>query len=265
MGFHQGWTSNAGRPRRRIPTIHSHCCCRRQYRQCLHRPVIAAAIVVAIGSVLGAIRRLNQTGKHRWEGVSLLLVMLAMTIACFAAARWLSTLDFWQTLGPLLLFLGLLALLNAPVDWFSLGLTRALLRRGLELGGWWPYTLAIVDAALAAMLVWALAIFMVIGVQTFDSLAIAGGGNPVLPLAAIFNGTAVNPAPPNGISSNPTAPEYWWIYALLLSTMIPSLVDLAIGGTSLWRGVPGFPKLLLRFILPLVMYPNSSAVGSLLS
>jgi hypothetical protein len=148
------------------------------------------------------------------------------------------------------LFLGLLALLNAPVDWFSLGLTRALLRRGLELGGWWPYTLAIVDAALAAMLVWALAIFMVIGVQTFDSLAIAGGGNPVLPLAAIFNGTAVNPAPPNGISSNPTAPEYWWIYALLLSTMIPSLVDLAIGGTSLWRGVPGFPKLLLRFIPP---------------
>jgi hypothetical protein len=30
------------------------------------------------------------------------------------------------------------ALLNAPFDWASLGLTRALLRRGLELGGWWP-------------------------------------------------------------------------------------------------------------------------------
>ena len=41
---------------------------------------------------------------------------------------------------------GLLTLLNAPFDWASLGLTRALLRRGLELGGWWPYLLALVDA-----------------------------------------------------------------------------------------------------------------------
>jgi hypothetical protein len=34
----------------------------------------------------------------------------------------------------------------------SLGLTRALLRRGLELGGWWPYLLALVDAALAGVI-----------------------------------------------------------------------------------------------------------------
>ena len=46
----------------------------------------------------------------------------------------------------------------------------------------------------------------------------------------------------------PTAPEYWWLYALLLSTMIPSLVNLVIGGTSLARGLPGVPSLLLRFI-----------------
>jgi hypothetical protein len=39
--------------------------------------------------------------------------------------------------NPMLLFLGLLTLLNAPFVWVSLGLTRALLRWGLELGGWW--------------------------------------------------------------------------------------------------------------------------------
>jgi hypothetical protein len=55
------------------------------------------------------------------------------------AAEWLSPLAVWQMLGPLLLFLGLLTLLNAPFDWVSVGLTRALLRRGPELGGWWPY------------------------------------------------------------------------------------------------------------------------------
>jgi hypothetical protein len=44
------------------------------------------------------------------------------------------------------------------------------------------------------------------------------------------------------------APEYWWLYALLLSTMIPSLVNLVIGGASLFRGLPGMPSVLLRFI-----------------
>jgi hypothetical protein len=34
-------------------------------------------------------------------------------------------------------------------------------------------------------------------------------------------------------------------YALLLSTMIPSLVNLVIGGACLLRGVPGLPALLL--------------------
>jgi hypothetical protein len=52
----------------------------------------------------------------------------------------------------------------------------------------------------------------------------------------------------DGIAAHPSAPEYWWLYALLLSTMIPSLVNLVIGGTSLVRGVPGLPSLLLRFM-----------------
>jgi hypothetical protein len=40
------------------------------------------------------------------------------------------------------------------------------------------------------------------------------------------------------ITTHPTAPEYWWLYALLLSTMIPSLVNIVIGGASLVRGLP---------------------------
>jgi hypothetical protein len=131
-----------------------------------------------------------------------------------------------------------LTLLNAPFDWASLGLSRALLRRGLELGGWWPYALAIVDAALAAVIIAVLAMVMVVGVQAFDGLAVHGGSKPVLPLDVLFN----------RIAAHPTAPEYWWLYALLLSTMIPSLVNLVIGGASLMRGVPGVPALLLRFM-----------------
>ena len=88
------------------------------------------------------------------------------------------------------------------------------------------------------MVIAALALTMVIGVQTFDALAVHGGGKPVLPLDALFT----------GIAAHPSAPEYWWLYALVLSTMIPSLVNLVIGGTSLVRGLPGVPSLLLRWM-----------------
>ena len=166
------------------------------------------------------------------------VIFLGMIFACYAAAIWLPPLEIWPILGPLLLFLGLLTLLNAPFDWASLGLTRALMRRGLELGGWWPYGLALVDACLAAVIIAALALTMVVGVQAFDDLAVHGGGRLVLSLEPLFD----------GIAGRPSAPEYWWLYALLLSTMLPSLINLAIAGMSLVRGLPGVSALLLRFI-----------------
>jgi hypothetical protein len=129
-------------------------------------------------------------------------------------------------------------LLNAPFNWISVGLTRALLRGGLQLGGWWPYLLALLDAVLAALIIAVLALTMVIGVRAFDAFAVQGGGKAVLPLTPLFD----------GIAAYPTAPEYWWIYALLLSTMIPSLINLVIGGLSFLRGIPGLPALLLRSI-----------------
>jgi hypothetical protein len=80
----------------------------------------------------------------------------------------------------------------------------------------------------------------VVGVQAFDHLAANGGGEDarILPLPKLFG----------GIASHPNAPEYWWLYALLLSSMIPSFINLMIGGASFLRGVPGLPSLLLRFM-----------------
>jgi hypothetical protein len=123
--------------------------------------------------------------KDRWQGLFLVLFRHRSPgasspgdyVACLAAAELLSV-----EAGPLVLFLGLLTLLSAPFDWASLGLTRALLRRGLELGGWWPYLLALADAALAAVIIAALALVMVVFVHAFDELAVHRGGEPVLPL-----------------------------------------------------------------------------------
>ena len=206
----------------------------------------AGAVVVAF-AVVGAVGGLGEfAAEKQRQGIFLALYLFAMIIICLGVVPLLSPLKTWNFNGPLLLLLGLLTLINAPFDWASLGLTRALLRRGLELGGWSPYFLALADALAAAFIIALLAITMIIGVQAFDHLAEHSGGAHarVLPLDKLLN----------GIEANPTAPEYWWVYALLLSTMIPSLINLTIGGTSLLRGVPSLPALLLRFM------PASKAV-----
>jgi len=146
--------------------------------------VLAYAVVLYVPY---AVARLSSASfRYRWQGVFFSLFLSAMILVCLAAAHLLSPLGRWEEAGPMLLFLGLLTLLNAPFDWASLGLTRALLHRGLELGGWWPYALALVDAGLAALIIAALALTMVVGVQGFDALAVHSGGTSVLPLDALF-------------------------------------------------------------------------------
>jgi hypothetical protein len=202
-------------------------------------PGPGAIAVAGASAVAGAALSLLVI-KHQLQGLFLWLFLPAMVLAYLACAAFLSPLKRWGVVGPLLLFPGLLTLLNAPFDWTSLGLTRALLRRGLELGGWWPYLLALVDACLAGVIIALLAFVMVLGVQAFDELAAHGGGEKaaVLPLPALFD----------GIDKNPAAPEYWWAYALLLSSMIPSLINLMISGMALARGMPWLARLLLRWI-----------------
>jgi hypothetical protein len=190
------------------------------------------------GAIIGFIVGLKATARYLSQGFALFVFIPAMILVCLSLSNLLSALNDWWLVGPILLFLGLLTLINAPFDWVSLGLTRALLRRGLEVGGWWPYVLAVVDAILAAGIIAVLAIIMVLGTQTFDHLAAHGGGTRILPLGQLFD----------GLAAHPSSPEYWWLYALLLSTMIPSLINLMIGGASLLRGVPGLPAILLGFM-----------------
>jgi hypothetical protein len=139
----------------------------------------------------------------------------------------------------------LLTLVNAPFDWFSLGLTRALLRRGLERRGWWPYAYAVFDAAAAVAVIAVLAVAMLLSVQWVDDAAIKAGGDTTLDLPGLLD----------GIHDHPGRPEYFWVYATLFSTMIPSVVNLAIGGCSLLRGAPPLQRLLLRHM------PETGAVA----
>ena len=199
---------------------------------------LAAGFGLALSAGYGVTILSARTRVRGREGHFLTLFTLIMIVVCLGAVYPLATFDFEDLTGPMLLFLGLLTLINAPFDWASLGLTRALLRRGLDLKGWWPLALALIDAASAALIVALLAIAMVVGVQAFDTLAVLGGGKAVLPLEPLF---AALRKPETALE-----PEYWWLYALLLTTLIPSLINLGIGGASVMQMLPFVRSLLLK-------------------
>lgn len=198
-----------------------------------------AGAVAGAGAVVAGVEYLNGRAiRGQWQGRFQVALTGLLIAGCLTAAATVAGTPTWPIFGAFLLFLGLLTLLNAPFDWLSLGLTRALLRRGLELGGLWPYVLALADAVLAAAVITVLGTVCVLGVQTFATVAVATGGEDagILDVEDLLA----------GIHDRPADPEFWWVYAMLFSTMIPSLVNLAIGGASLFRGIPWLTAALLR-------------------
>jgi hypothetical protein len=191
---------------------------------------LTGAVAVALTGVtaIGSISDWSvETGRQR---AFLSLIFPALTAAAFVSVLFFASSESWASTGPPFLVLGLLTLVNAPFDWFAIGLTRALLRRGLSPGGRGPFFYAIVDAVVAAPLIALLAFVTVFAVQTFDDIAVlrAGAQARTLPLGPLFE----------GLETRPGDPEYWWVWLMLFSTLIPSALNLCIAAASLIRGLP---------------------------
>src|SRR5262245_4203588 len=131
---------------------------------------VAAVVAATAASTLTILFLCWIAIKHEVQGIFLFLFIPAAIVACLAAVNILVPLSTWPYTGALLLFQGLLTLINAPFNWASIGLTRALLRRGLELKGWWPYFLAFLNVLFATAIVAMLALAMVIAIQSFEEV-----------------------------------------------------------------------------------------------
>nr|VFJ87772.1 MAG: hypothetical protein BECKH772A_GA0070896_100059 [Candidatus Kentron sp. H]VFJ89506.1 MAG: hypothetical protein BECKH772B_GA0070898_100059 [Candidatus Kentron sp. H]VFJ96168.1 MAG: hypothetical protein BECKH772C_GA0070978_100059 [Candidatus Kentron sp. H] len=129
---------------------------------------------------------------------------------------------------PLLLlpvFLGLLPLANAALDWLSLGVTRGLLYaiRSGHHAGWAALAWAVLDIVLA--------LFFLLAIVTLTTGLLAGlnlatvswGGGALLDLGALFD----------GIRAEPWSRDYWWIHFMMLSTLVPTLVHFLIAGFAM--------------------------------
>lgn len=174
------------------------------------------------------------SGKTGRRGAFLSLFLFTALALAYSGIWLIAQSDYWHDLGAVVLVFGVLTLVNAPFDWTAIGLTRALLRRGLAPGGRGPYFYAAVDAILAPPVITLLAFVTVLAVQTFDDLAVlrAGAEARILPLGPLYE----------GLETRPSDPEFWWVWLMLFSTLIPSALNLCIAAASLTRGLPSLNR-----------------------
>ena len=187
----------------------------------------SASIVASVGVIIFVSRLIDGTGR---QGAFLALFFPAAMVVVFAGVCFFPSSKSWSIAGPILLIFGLLTLVNAPFEWFAIGLTRALLRRGLAPGGRGPFFYAVVDALTAVPVIAILSFVTVFTVQTFEDIAALRGGPDarIMPLDTLFA----------GLDLHPGDPEYWWLWLMLFSTLIPSALNLCAAAASLIRGLP---------------------------
>jgi hypothetical protein len=184
---------------------------------------------VVIGALVG--RYFYRFDTHLNSRNKIIILYIVLILVLFLASRYLALRVSWDTGGVILLYFGLLTLVNAPFDWLSLGFTRLLLRCGMERGGLWPYLLAAIDIVVGAALIMLLAMVMVAAVDLFNYLAELGGGEKarVLPPMRFYLAA---------LRAEPQATEFWWVYSVLCVTMVPRILILFLAGFVCICGLP---------------------------
>lgn len=190
---------------------------------------VAAALVGAgiIIVVLGALQRWSERqDKAGW-------FWLLYSVVFFVVGYYLLSLTKESGDIVFLLFWVLLPLVCAPLDWVALGVTRGLLqavRAGQHSGrvalGW-----AMVDLLLALVFLFLNAAVLV-GVTALGN-AIAGD------TLVNINGILA------GMRDDTRDSNYWWIYFMLLFTLLPTLIHFALAGGAIALWLPRKARLWL--------------------
>lgn len=127
----------------------------------------------------------------------------------------------------LLVMICLLPMVNIPFDWASIGLTRALLRRGCEDHGSWllrsPTFLGALDLMLGLVLLATLAVSIVGSLAVADAILLHTSHRAEFDAVRLVE----------NVEYEPTNPAHAWMYFTLLSTLFPGILNLLIGILSL--------------------------------
>ena len=168
----------------------------------------AGAVVVAV-----AVVRLTERGRGTLAYALLTTVLALALIGALTLLPWAKVNDAGRSI---FLFLGLLPLVNAITDYASYAVTIWLVGLGLKTPGW-AFVMGLVDVAVALLIFALLGVLLVLVVAGANALA----SEPLFPLAPLFA----------GLRQDPWA--YIWVYAMLFSTLLPTLAHLVLAVFSM--------------------------------
>ncbi|MEZ5535861.1 MAG: hypothetical protein R3F02_09560 [Thiolinea sp.] len=178
-------------------------------------------IVTAVGCTTVIMQLLQKWSQHkgalRWFWLvysAIVIVSGAIALAINAKPQYMLFILFWI----------ILPLVNAPLDWLSLGFTRGLLQavRTGNHSGWRTLIWAAADLLLAFFFLFLITAVLV-GVTALGN---AVAGKTLVDLGCILS----------NLQADMSHPDHWWIYFMLLSTLVPTLFHFALAGgaATLW-------------------------------
>lgn len=196
---------------------------------------LSATAVAVLGAVLGAAALVSavdilRDGNRSLWGSGFLLIGLSAPVML---AGWLVD---WSRAPEdsrgLVIFLAVLPLINGVFDWLSLGVTLTLVRLGHR-RGIWAVLFGLIDVLVAAGLFLASGATMIAAIHGMNLAA----GVAFVPLGAM-------------LAEMGDVATYWWVYAMLFSTALPTLLHLFLAALSVTT--PRLPERLRAGLLRLV-------------
>ena len=119
-------------------------------------------------------------------------------------------------------------MVNAPLDWLSLGVTRGFLRETLlRKQWWWGIIFSTSDLILALLLMVPLILLAVATMGVANMFVIAGGGMPIVHLPNVLD----------SIRENPGSTDHIWIYFMVFTTLIPTFLHAVIASVGFTLGL----------------------------
>jgi hypothetical protein len=178
----------------------------------------AGAVVVAGAVVFAVAAAFHSLGERLGLPATLLVAWLAFGFGLICTAVLWATGIYDEARG-VILFIGMLPILNAAADFASIGLTRYWLRQGLTRN---PVLSALKDA------LGGLAIFALLGCALIATLHFVrpDDGTPLVSLPDLFADLHANPG------------AYWWLLFMLFSTLLPTLAHLTLALFTLFTLAP---------------------------
>lgn len=154
-----------------------------------------------------------------WLGFNLFFAIYVLMVLAWALPR---TAESEVLLVPI--FLTLLPLANATLDWVSLGVTRGLLHaiRHNHHSGVGVLAWAVLDIALALLFLFAIVSLTTAVVAGVNAAAFAWSGNTLLDLGRLFR----------DLEADPWSLDLAWIHFMMLSTLIPTLAHFLLAGVA---------------------------------